>query len=157
MTTEPIRGEEDARRLTELYALRWRIELLHRVFKSGCKVENRQIHDVEKLKAFIALDLVIATRLLALAWQARVSPQSSSEPWLERPEWEALCVHAAKGGPPPTLAPTTGEAVLMITRLGGFLARKGDGEPGAEVLWRGLSKLRILTQAWLAFRPETCG
>ena len=157
VTTEPISGKEDARRLTAWYAMRWRIELLHRVLKSGCKAESRQIHDVEKLKAFIALDLVIATRLLALAWQARVSPESSSGTWLERPEWEALCVHAAKGGSPPTMAPTIGQAALMIARLGGFLARKGDGDPGAEVLWRGLSKLRMLTQAWLAFRPETCG
>ena len=157
VTTEPIDGVEDARRLTAWYALRWRIELLHRVLKSGCKVENRQIHDVEKLKAFIALDLVIASHLLSLAWQARVSPESSSEPWLERPEWEALCVHAAKGGPPPSIAPTIGKAVIMIARLGGFLARKGDGDPGAEVLWRGLSKLRMLTQAWLIFRSGNCG
>ena len=157
VTTEPVNGAEDARRIAAWYALRWRIELLHRVLKSGCKAEGRQIHDVEKLKAFIALDLVIASHLLSLAWQARVSPQSSSEPWLERPEWEALCLHAARGGPPPLTPPTIGEAVMMIARLGGFLARKGDGDPGAEVLWRGLSKLRMLTQAWLVFRSDNCG
>lgn len=157
LTTEPVTGKEDARKLVAWYALRWRIELLHRVLKSGCKAESRQVHDVEKLKAFIALDLVVASHLLALAWQARVSPEAGSDEWLARPEWEALCVHAAGGGAPPPEAPTVGRAVMMIARLGGFLARKGDGDPGAEVIWRGMTRLRMLTEAWLAFRPETCG
>ncbi len=156
-TTEPVTGEEDARKLVGWYALRWRIELLHRVLKSGCRVEERQVRDVEKLKAFIALDLVVATRLLALTWQGRVSPEASSGEWLARPEWEALCVHAAKGGDPPANPPELGKAVIMIARLGGFLARKGDGDPGPEVLWRGMRKLKTLTEAWLAFRPERCG
>ena len=81
----------------------------------------------------------------------------ASGEWLARPEWEALCVHAAGGGAPPPEAPTVGRAVMMIARLGGFLARKGDGDPGAEVIWRGMTRLRILTEAWLAFRPEKCG
>jgi hypothetical protein len=32
----------------------------------------------------------------------------------------------------PPLAPTLNEVVRMIARAGGFLARKGDGEPGAR-------------------------
>lgn len=157
LTTEPVTGEEDARKLVAWYALRWRIELLHRVLKSGCKTESRQVHDVEKLKAFIALDLVVASHLLALTWQARVSPEACSGEWLARPEWEALCVHAAGGGSPPSEAPTVGWAVMMIARLGGFLARKGDGAPGSEVIWRGMARLRVLTEAWLAFRTVRCG
>jgi hypothetical protein len=33
------------------------------------------------------------------------------------------------------------EAVRMIGRLGGHLGRKGDGEPGPTVLWRGWLRL----------------
>lgn len=157
VTTEPITGEEDARRLTGWYSLRWQIELLHRVLKSGCRVERRQVRDIDKLKAFIALDLVIAGQLLAMTRQARVTPEASSEQWLEEAEWEALAVHAAGGGEPPEKAPTIREAVGMIAKLGGFLGRKGDGEPGVEVLWRGMAKLQMLAQAWLVFRPQKCG
>jgi len=32
--------------------------------------------------------------------------------------------------------------IMMLARFGGFLARKNDGMPGAEVLWRGWSRLR---------------
>ncbi|HEX8199882.1 MAG TPA: IS4 family transposase, partial [Isosphaeraceae bacterium] len=33
------------------------------------------------------------------------------------------------------------EAVRQIARHGGFLARKGDGEPGVKTIWRGLRRL----------------
>lgn len=157
LTTEPVKEAADAQRLTAWYALRWRIELLHRVLKTGCRVERRQVRCAEKLKAFLALDLVVATYLLGLTWQARVAADASVEGWLEREEWEALMVHAAGGGEPPETPPALGEAVRLIAKLGGFLARKGDGNPGPEVLWRGLSTLRVLTEAWRMLRPKRCG
>jgi hypothetical protein len=30
----------------------------------------------------------------------------------------------------------------MLAQLGGFLARKGDGEPGVETVWRGYMEMR---------------
>ncbi len=33
------------------------------------------------------------------------------------------------------------DAVRMIATLDGFLARKGDGEPGVKTIWRGLWRL----------------
>lgn len=157
LTTEPVADAADAARLVGWYALRWRIEDFHRVLKTGCRVESRQVRAVEKLKAFIALDLVVAVHLLSLVWQARISPALPVDGWLERDEWEVLTVHAAGGGAPPEHAPATGEAVRMIARLGGFLGRKGDGDPGPEVLWRGLAKLRTLAEAWRAFKATSCG
>ena len=147
----------DAARLVGWYALRWRIEDFHRVLKTGCRVESRQVRAAEKLKAFIALDMVVAVHLLSLVWQARISPELPVEGWLERDEWEVLAAHAAGGGPPPERPAATGEAVRMIARLGGFLGRKGDGDPGPEVLWRGLAKLRTLVEAWRAFKTKRCG
>jgi len=157
LTTEEVGNEEDARRLAGWYALRWRIEVMHRILKTGCRVEARQARTEEKLKAFIALDLVVAVRLLAMVWQARVNPEESCASWLAREEWEALSVHGAGGGAAPERAPSNQEAVGMIAKLGGFLGRKGDGAPGPEVLWRGLAKLRTLTEAWFLFRSGQCG
>lgn len=157
LTTEAVDGEADARRLAGWYALRWHIEVMHRVLKTGCRVESRQVRAADKLKAFIALDLVVAVHLLALVWQARITPQAPSDGWLSRDEWEALAIHAARGGPPPERPPSTGEAVRMIALLGGFLGRKGDGDPGPEVLWRGMAKLRTLAEAWQIFKETRCG
>lgn len=157
LCTEEIRDATDARRMVACYARRWMIEMWHRVLKSGCRVERRQLGDIGKLKAFIALDMAVATRLLELTMRARLDPSGPSGQWLQREEWEALSVHAAGGGPPPANCPTNAAALGMIARLGGFLGRKGDGPPGTQVLWRGLTKLAILTDAWLVFRSGKCG
>ena len=103
----------DAQRMVACYAMRWRIEMLFRVLKSGCKVEDRQVQTVEKLKAFIALDLVIACRLLAMTMQARSKPEEPAERWLAREEWEALCVQSAGGGAAPVQCPSIKDAVLI--------------------------------------------
>jgi len=45
-----------------------------------------------------------------------------------------------------------------IVRIGGFLGRKGDGDPGATVLWRGLDKLSFVTDTfWLFHRAQPNG
>ena len=41
-----------------------------------------------------------------------------------------------------------------IAKLGGFLGRKGDGEPGLAVIWRGLTRLHDITSTYLIFRAE---
>ena len=43
------------------------------------------------------------------------------------------------------------EAVRMIASLGGFLGRKGDGEPGVKTIWL-LSKVKI----FLPINLKTC-
>lgn len=157
LTSEPVMTAQDAKRLVTCYALRWRIEMLFRILKSGCRVEHRQVKSVTKLKAFIALDLAVACHLLALTMQARSKPDDPADRWLAPAQWQALCVHAAGGGAPPVRCPSIREAVLMIAKLGGFLARKNDGDPGSEVLWRGWAKLKIYAEAWKNFSPGTCG
>jgi len=39
----------------------------------------------------------------------------------------------------------------MVAALGGFLGRKGDGEPGTETLWRGIQRLDDLAAMWTIF------
>ncbi|AVQ71209.1 hypothetical protein B5D77_07675 [Microcystis sp. MC19] len=40
------------------------------------------------------------------------------------------------------------EAVRMIASLGGFLGRKGGGEPGVKTIWLGLRRLHDISQTW---------
>jgi hypothetical protein len=35
-----------------------------------------------------------------------------------------------------------------VAKLGGFRGRKSDGDPGTEVMWRGLQRLDDITQTW---------
>jgi hypothetical protein len=52
---------------------------------------------------------------------------------------------------PPATLPTLAHAVRWVAKLGGFLGRKGDGEPGPTVLWRGFQHLADLTAMYQAF------
>ena len=41
----------------------------------------------------------------------------------------------------PMLPPRLNDVVRRVAMLGGFLARKGDGEPGAKTIWIGLQRV----------------
>ena len=62
--------------------------------------------------------------------------------FFEEAEWKALCIFHSKNLEPPKTPPTMREAIRMMPKMGGFLGRKGDGEPGTEVLWKGLRGTR---------------
>jgi hypothetical protein len=46
------------------------------------------------------------------------------------------------------------QAVRWIAKLGGFLGRKGDGEPGITAIWRGLQRLYDMTLMCRALRTN---
>ena len=87
--------------------------------------------------------------LLWLTYAARCDPDSSCEQVLEPYEWQALYATIHHHVYPDTEPPTLAQVVRWIAQLGGFLGRKGDGEPGVKVLWRGLIRLHDIAQTWL--------
>lgn len=85
LTTVPIDSRKQALRCLRWYILRWRIEEWHRVLKSGCRIESHQHHSAEKLARAIAIDAVIAWRVMLLTLLGREVPEIPSEmifsPW----------------------------------------------------------------------------
>jgi hypothetical protein len=149
LTTLPVTNLEDATRLARWYTYRWRIERYHFVLKSGCQVEKLQLKTAERLRRALALYAIVAARLLHLMYRSRQDPDASCEPVVAREEWEVLWSHFCPREVLPVHPPTLHQVIRWIARLGGFLARKGDGEPGVKVLWRGLRKLHAMV---LGFR-----
>jgi hypothetical protein len=121
------------------------------VLKSGCQIEQRQLESVARLERAPAVDQVVAWRLLALCKAAREQPDAAVTAWLGQAEWEALWCHVHQRTTPPKAPPGVRQAVRWIAQLGGFRARKGDGEPGPLTLWRGLHRLNDLTAMWRLF------
>jgi hypothetical protein len=148
LTTLPVTSLAEACEKVGWYAQRWQIEVIHKVLKSGCQIEQRQLETAERLERALAVDQVVAWRLLALCKAGREQPDALVSEWLERAEWEALWCHVHQRTPPPPTPPTVRAAVRWIAQLGGFLARKSDGEPGPITLWRGLHRLHDLTAMW---------
>ena len=91
---------------------------------------------------------MVAWRLLWLTYEARRHPEGSCEAVLPREQWEVLHRVVHKTREVPASPPGLREAVRQIARLGGFLARKGDGEPGVKTIWRGLRRLEDLVAGW---------
>ena len=139
VTNVPTESVEDAVTRIQWYTQRWKIETLHRTLKSGCKVEELQSDTAEKLMKLIAVYSIIALQIMQLTYVARTRPEESCEICLTEEEWKVLCRISNKTKKVPEKPPTIYEAVVMIAKLGGFLARKSDGFPGVVVIWRGLT------------------
>lgn len=157
LTTLPVETVEAAVEKVRWYAQRWSIEVLHKVLKSGCRIEQRQLETAARLQRVLMLDLVVAWRVMALCRGARATPEALASEWFAESEWRALWCYMNQRDQPPPQAPTVWQAVQWIARLGGFLGRAGDGDPGPIVVWRGLQQLRAITAAWKRFGHENCG
>jgi hypothetical protein len=140
LTTVEVSDHAQALERLRWYTLRWGIEVYHRVLKSGCRIEDRQLRDAARIESCLAIDLVVAWRIFWLTKQGRETPDVPCSVFLEEDEWKALYV-AVHEAPPPAEPPSLREAVRLIASLGGFLGRKRDGEPGTTTLWRGLNRL----------------
>jgi hypothetical protein len=141
LTTIPVTNMPEAVQKIEWYRERWKIERFHYTLKSGCQVEELQLETKERLSNAIALYSIIAWRLNWLTYQARVTPNLSCQIIFEAYEWQALYCVVNQTKTLPDQPPTLREAVRLLAKLGGFLGRKHDGEPGVKVLWRGVKKL----------------
>lgn len=146
-TNVPTLNFDEAVTRIRWYVQRWLIEIFHRTLKSGCKVDERQHDTAEKLMKVISIYSIIALQIMLLTYVARTRPDASCEILMTEEEWKILCQVANKTKNAPEKAPTIKEAVLMIAKLGGFLGRKSDGEPGVTVVWRGLTKLYTILDA----------
>ncbi len=130
LTSCPVTTAPEAIEKVKWYAQRWQIEVIHKVLKSGCQIEQRQLETAEHLERVLSLDLVVAWRILALCKAARQTPDDPISNWLPSAQWQALCAYVYRRTQTPTAVPSVRQAVRWIAQLGGFLARKSDGEPG---------------------------
>jgi hypothetical protein len=97
---------------------------------------------------------IVAWRLLWLTYEARRHPEQSVEGILETPCWMALYFHIHQTTVPPEAPPSLSDCVRWIARLGGFLGRKSDGDPGVKTLWLGLQRLHDLAAMLQLLRPS---
>jgi len=158
LTNHEITDFACAVRCCKWYALRWKVEEYHKVLKAGCKIEDCQLQTFERLTRYIALMSIIAFRLFWLTIVGRSAPDESCETILSSNEWKALYCRVHKTSKIPKSVPTIRDAIRMLGKLGGFLGRKNDGEPGIVVIWRGWKKLQELSNFYSLMQiGHTCG
>lgn len=151
LTNLPVESTHDALKCIEWYKLRWRIEDYHKVIKSGCCVEDCRLETKERIIRYFTLMSIVAWRLFWMTHINRIAGETPCNAVVTENEWKALyCkIHKTKTLPPNI--PTTYEVIRWIARLGGFLGRKNDGEPGMVTIWRGWRRLTDIVDTWSIF------
>lgn len=154
LATIAIETFEAAVEKIQWYTIRWQIELFHKVLKSGCKTEERQLQSAEKLINCLAIDAIVAWRIIFLTKLGRQVPDLPCSVVFQEYEWKALYCFVHHTTELPEKEPTLQETIHMVASLGGFLGRKSDGQPGSITLWRGLIRLNDIAATWLIFSPH---
>lgn len=141
LTTIEVNCFEQALEKIAWYTKRWGIEVYHRTLKSGCKIETRQLGSAERIEACLAIDMVVAWRIMHLTQLGREHPDAPCTVYFSDLEWKALVTYVNRDANLPKEPPSLREATRMVASLGGFLGRKGDGNPGTQTIWLGLQRL----------------
>ena len=145
LSTWPVTSLKMARRLVRWYALRWGIECWHRVLKVVCGVERRQMKSARALERALALDMIVAARVLLLNRLGKEHPELPAELFYSPEELAVLEVKKNETAKYESVGKLTVlQANMLVAMLVGFWGRAGDGHPGAEVLAEGLQVLRSL-------------
>lgn len=147
LTTMPATTAEQALTFVRWYSYRWRIERFHYILKSGCRLEELQLRKVNSLRKAIVVYSLCAFKLMQLLYLSRSNPDEPCSPYLGLAEWQLLVSSHSKSPVMGREVPTLQQCVIMIARLGGYLARHNDGPPGIKNLWRGLQQLNAMVKA----------
>jgi hypothetical protein len=147
---------DDAWEVIEYYESRWLVEEYHKAIKTGCRVTDRQLKDSDRLEAMMGVATIVAVRLLQLKSIANTEPDQPARrvvPLL----WLAM-LKAARRNLRRVHDLTVKQFYCELAKLGGFLGRTGDGDPGWVTIWRGWEKLNALVRgAELAVTIAKCG
>lgn len=144
-TNEPIDSVEQIMRLVDVYRRRWIIEEFFKAMKTGCLFEERQLQEREALLLAFVLFLPIACQLLWLRSCSRAHPDAPASDLLNGVQMKVLQHFAPRKLP---VQPTRRDLIWCLASLGGHIASNGD--PGWQVLGRGLKRLLELEQGWRA-------
>ncbi len=141
ITDLPVQSRKDAIEKLQWYALRWKIEVFHKILKSGCRAEEAKLRTAQRLANLIAVYCILSWRVFWMTMLNRSCPAAS--PALALTEAEiGLLDHLVKDrDQKPLRRRTLSHYLTKIARLGGYLARANDPPPGNTVMWRGMSRL----------------
>jgi len=142
LTNIEIKNFEQACENVQWYTVRFKIEVFHKILKSGRRSEDRRLRNRDRLERCLTIDMITAWRLMYLTMQGRETPEVACDLLFSEEEIEVLKLikyrgeYAANKGKSLSLY----DAIHIIATLGGFVKGK-NREPGAEVMWRGIRRL----------------
>jgi hypothetical protein len=141
VTDLPVQSRKDALEKLEWYAMRWKIEVFHKILKSGCKAEESKLRTAERLVNLISVFCILSWRVFWMTMINRSAPDAQPNLALTKVEIGLLDRLVKDKDKKLPRQKTLCHYLTKIARLGGYLARTNDPPPGNMVMWRGLSRL----------------
>jgi hypothetical protein len=141
ITDLAVNSRREAVEKVQWYALRWKIEVFHKILKSGCRAEQSRLRTTARLTNLLAVFCILSWRVFWLTMTNRTAPEANPE--LVFTDLEVLILDRLVADKPSAYAPQRGLShyLIKLARLGGYLARNSDPPPGNETIWRGLTRL----------------
>lgn len=139
ITDLPITSLQEAIEKLDWYAQRWKIEVFHKILKSGCRAEEAKLRTANRLVNLIAVFCILSWRIFWMTMINRTAPMASPQLALTDVEIATLdrLQHSKKRNSKKSLS----SYIVKIACLGGYLARAHDPPPGNMVIWRGWHRL----------------
>jgi hypothetical protein len=155
VTDLPVGSRADALEKLEWYALRWKIEIFHKIMKSGCKAEDSKLRTAERLVKLMATFCIMSWRIFWMTMLNR-STEDMPEEFALTPLEVALLDKLVADREGRRRQKHLPDYLTKIAQLGGYLARANDPPPGNTVMWRGLARLTDIELGFI-LASATCG
>ena len=92
--------------------------------------------------------MIVAWRIMYIRSVGLRHPRQSCKLFFSESEWKSVYCRLYKDKSLPNEPPNLRDMIVMVARLGGFIARKRDGYPGIKTMWEGLQRMHDFAQAW---------
>ena len=152
LTNHTISTRQDLRQVVYGYSMRWRIEEMHRTWKSGgCRVEETQLRSTQAVIKWATISAAVAIRIERIKQLSRESPSRPATDEFSDVEIRAVGLllfekdvekHIPKG-----TVPTMERLTHWIAQLGGYTGKSSGGPPGSITIKRGLVQVRAAAKA----------
>lgn len=156
LTNLEVKNDKEALEIVHYYKQRWQIETFFKILKSTCKIEDCRLGHADKLIKFIALKSIVAWRIYWATMLRRESPELPADCVITTAEWKSAWVTLnykkikEKKIPNkiPDEVPSLDTVIKWIAQLGGWIGRKGDGEPGVMSIAKGWQRIESGAIMW---------
>jgi hypothetical protein len=139
----PTHTFEELKERRDWYACRWMVEVFHNIEKNGCSEEDRRFETADRMETCLAVLSVVAVRIFQMRCALQVQPDEPATQVATEEEIRLVRRLVKHKGQRFTVR----DFVRGVAKLGGFLGRKCDGDPGVRSLWRGYQRLQDMLMA----------
>ena len=141
ITDLAVGSRQQAVEKVQWYALRWKIEVFHKILKSGCRAEQARLRTAPRLTNLLAVFCILSWRVFWLTMTNRIDPDADPELVFTDLELRILDRLVTDKPSAQEQKHLLSHYLIKLARLGGYLARNSDPPPGNETIWRGLTRL----------------